>query len=309
MAVHQKRLLDDKHLAEETKGYNFFKKYYEKVPIIESIDYENNTIDYEDVSSDSNRRLFDVLNANDSSFDMRASFFDFSCIINRYSIISDEISGGTKKFYFDRVGMISSTRLLEIYTKSTGGHEDFTLNGIKIKPNPLILEAISSFMNEKVETLVAPLQGDFHEMNIFQNGYVIDFEGAGWNRVATDISTFLHHLIAGGNYLGLKYAKWSTPFTANQASGITLKHHDISISLSAARKKLLNEYIENLLEEMNPSIIENINREIGMMLAVRLFTVYDVTKMSDDDQLITFIIANYFFTDGEIIAKLRELFF
>ena len=110
--------------------------------------------------------------------------------------------------------------------------------------------------NQVDTTYVIPSQGDLHDMNIFQNGYVVDFEAAGWNRLSTDLATFIHHILVGGNYFGPIYAKWAEAMKlppSNQVKNIG--NNAFQVKLSTARKILIKDYMRFYIGGLDPGTI------------------------------------------------------
>ena len=75
--------------------------------------------------------------------------------------------------------------LYEKFPSSIGNR--VTLNSHSVYTQADALNQLVDFINQVDTTYVIPSQGDLHDMNIFQNGYVVDFEAAGWNRLSTDL--------------------------------------------------------------------------------------------------------------------------
>ena len=162
--------------------------------------------------------------------------------------------------------------------------------------------------NQVDTTYVIPSQGDLHDMNIFQNGYVVDFEAAGWNRLSTDLATFIHHILVGGNYFGPKYAKWAEAMKlppSNQVKNIG--NNAIQVKLSTARKILIKDYMRFYIGELDPDTISALDKEFSYMLAFRLLTVFDVTIMAQEDLETIFILMNYFVSEETLDQKLARL--
>ena len=163
--------------------------------------------------------------------------------------------------------------------------------------------------NQVDTTYVIPSQGDLHDMNIFQNGYVVDFEAAGWNRLSTDLATFIHHILVGGNYFGPKYAKWAEamklPPPSNQVKNIG--NNAIQVKLSTARKILIKDYMRFYIGELDPDTISALDKEFSYMLAFRLLTVFNVTIMAQEDLETIFILMNYFVSEETLDQKLARL--
>jgi thiamine kinase-like enzyme len=181
------------------------------------------------------------------------------------------------------------------------------LNSYSFHKNTSALSQIIKFTNNIGMTYVIPSQGDLHDMNIFQNGYVVDFEAAGWNRLSTDVATFLHHIMAGSNYFGPKYAKWAETMNVLPSEQVNnTGNGSAHVVLNTMRKNLIKDYMHYYIDQLDPSIISRLDQEFSYMLAFRLLTVYDVTNMTQEDQDIVFILVNYFISDETLDEKLAR---
>jgi hypothetical protein len=309
MTKYRKTFPNSTLLNEELEGYWFYSNYYRQLPNVTTISESSHYIDYEDISSDKNTTLFSLLRNSDTNIDMRSFFLDMSQIARTYGKYSHVIAGGTKKFYAQRIDRLRSNEIAKLYEKFQGqiGNQ-LTVNSHSFHMQTDVLNQIVGFTDSIDMTYVIPSQGDLHDMNIFQNGYIVDFEAAGWNRLSTDLATFIHHIIVGGNYFGPKYAKWAEAMKLppiNQVKNIG--SNTVQLELSAARKSLIKDYMRYYIGELNPGTVSTLDREFSYMLALRLLTVFDVTKMTQEDLEIIFILMNYFVSEETLDKKLARL--
>lgn len=233
---------------------------------------------------------------------MSEFFRDLSSLANTMGIWSHIKAGGTKSFYINRLHMIESPQFLRQYEEFCADESLKSVNGLIVYILDDLLYAVKKYVKDMQEnmnnTYVIPSQGDVHDMNIFQNGYLVDFEAAGWNRLSTDISTFIHHIICGGNYFGPSYAKWaeSKPNPLGRSKEITHADGKVWVNLNTSRQRIVHDYMKYYIKGIDKNILSKINREICVMMSLRLLTVFNVAAMSPDDRNIIFILANYFFS-------------
>jgi len=258
----------------ELSGYEFVKDYFENVPQIIEVSSRKDiySIDFVRVDIPPITILTKALDQNFYT-DLSKLFSEFAiCSNNNLKVGSAE--GGTKLFYLDRIGRINSKLLDKDLVVKT-------------------LDSIRCFDHG----YVVPSQGDFHERNISTNGYLLDFEGGGWNLLSTDIATFLWHSLFVGNYFGPKYAKWSTSvdkkMIKDTPSAIILKDGLVSLNLNEARFRLISDYINLYLNQLNIDL-NLIQRDICIAIAFRLLTVFQLEAMSPNDQKITRLLVNSF---------------
>lgn len=238
---------------------------------------------------------------------MSSVFAELAQITRRNNKLSDAVTGGTKKFYIDRLRLLQRKQLINNYEFFLAQQKPNSVNFLAISKKDDILKYIQTFTEDLKLTYVTPSQGDIHDMNIFQNGYIVDFEAAGWNRLSTDIATFLHHVLFGSNYFGPKYAKWANSLQVKSTAELALTKEGTRIDINSARKKLVKQYMRFYVDNIDENIAYKIDYEICVMIALRLLTVFDVTKMSRKDREITFSLVNYFLSDDPLERKLARL--
>lgn len=141
------------------------------------------------------------------------------------------------------------------------------------------------------------------------NQYLLDFEGSGWNLLASDIATTVWHTIFAGAYFGPKYAKWKsaedTYSFQKDPKQLELAARSVQLHLAANRQRLLNDYVETYIDRLDVRPSDN---DICTGIAFRLLTVFPVSNMDTTDRAITFTLANFFMDPSAGLAeKLSQL--
>ncbi|QCT40941.1 hypothetical protein FBF24_03525 [Candidatus Saccharibacteria bacterium oral taxon 488] len=309
-----KNFSDIEHLELELAGYDFFRQYYKRVPSIISINKKGLYIEYSDLCDTGNQTLFHILRSG-TGIDMSEFFKDLSNLANTMGIWSHVEAGGTKIFYINRLHMIESPQLLKQYEEFCADESLKSVNDLSVYIRNDLLYMVKKYVKDMQKnmnnTYVIPSQGDVHDMNIFQNGYLVDFEAAGWNRLSTDISTFIHHIMCGGNHFGPLYAKWANPEPnpLNRSKEITYTDGRAWIRLNTSRQRIIRDYMEYYIKGIDKSILSKINREVCVMMSLRLLTVFNVAAMSPEDRSTIFILANYFFSHYTIEESVNSCCF
>lgn len=283
----------------EHRGYTFFARYYPIVPSHFSLDLSLHVIRYQDVTIGGAVILTDLIRQN-QVVDFRQTFETLAQIAREHAEYRP-CEGGTKTFYLDRIDRLATIEPL--YIKWAHKNQPISVNECIVTADLALFDSIRKSLNTFRHGLCVPSQGDLHERNIFDNGTIIDFEGAGWNLVATDIATFIWHTLVVGNYFGPKYAKWANDdelrFLTRSLQEIELSPtKEVTIQLSDSRISLLNQFINHYVAKI-PQINNDVLHQSTVAIAFRLLTTFPVDKMTKDDRHIIFSLANYFFSSED----------
>jgi hypothetical protein len=309
--LYIKTILDLERQQAELAGWQFFARYYDKIPaIVHSAGNHSLDVMYEDVSSDGSVVLTTAL-ACDEPVELEPLFSQLAEITNAHAHYRQS-EAGTQRFYLDRVERLDLHHLVVAYADFARKRSTIAINGQPTTIDPDLLRNVISEISMLSEGLCAPSQGDYHERNIFCNGYIIDFEAAGWNLVSTDIATFVWHTLFAGSYFGPQYADWSTSadklaFAAEPSKQLNYEHGDISLQPSRARVELLDSFSSAFVDKIDLQKADR--RQISVAIAFRLLSMFKPAEMSVADRHMVFGLANYFFepTRGfdEAFARLR----
>lgn len=294
----------------ETKGYEFFAPFYAKVPkILERSDEDKPSITYEKVNPARGRLVADML-YDGNLVDLREVFASLASIANK-EYQKRVSTGGTRVFYIERTGSLADRQMTDRYAEYLRSSPLLTINRQSVPASKDLLQCLREQINGFQDGICIPSQGDLHERNIFTNGYIIDFEGAGWNHAATDLATFLWHTMFAGNYFGPQYAKWSTTVDKKrhreQKPQITSDNHEITIELSQARSHLLSQYLDaymNSLIFLDDQLLSDVCKSI----AFRLVSTFSPLAMNIKDRVAAFTLANFFYdSDSNLYDKMKIL--
>ena len=303
--VFIKNFGSEANYQQELDGHAFLAEYTDRIPKIISTKFEpgNFAITYEQVIGPGVQMVSDAINTHED-VDLSALLTDMATVTRDHAG-TRQAGGGTRLFYLDRLPRLDTPDIRVI-------HKGLMQNGILPRIDNSQESLRGSLLDDvaaQVSTfnigLCVPSLGDFHERNVFTNGILVDFEGAGWNHVATDVATFIWHTLFVGNYLGPKYAKWSvdkdkdwlrtTPPQLYVTDGV------VHLEISAGRRKLLKDYLRLCFNPIAGGMVSD--KDVLFAMAFRLLTVFPVNEMSNDDQRIVFAISNFLTRGG---LSLRE---
>lgn len=296
---------------QEYAGYHFFKSYCSKIPDLVGFDYVDQAtceIRYSDQRQNGSVTVYEALH-NGESIDIRSLFNNLAVIANNHAQ-KKQSEGGSRMFFLDRVERLDEPRLTKDYNKWINNGRDYSINRIHIQKQPQLLSQLQYIARSFDHGVCAPSQGDLHERNIFTDGTVIDFEGAGFNLIATDIATFIWHTLFAGPYFGPIYAKWAMSEEPLDTSGIiNVYENNINISLQNNRCELIEQFVDSYVNRLNVLKSEDINK-ISLAISYRLLTTLYVKDMSEKDQELSFALACYFIQSPNIswLKKIKKLY-
>jgi len=296
-------------LRREQYGNVFLKSFFEDIPLILRIKIDGKIFEIHFQRTNlSGAELVANCLYEDKPVNLIPCFKKLANI-HKKNMNSRQSAGGTEIFYLNRRERLSP-KLENLYQEFLKRHEQYRVGGLKVSLNPLLIDKLHKDVSAFVYGYCVPSQGDFHERNIFTNGFLVDFEGAGWNMLAGDIATFLWHSLFVGNYFGPKYARWSLPadkkWLDETPSQLGLINNTFILKLSAVRRTMVQDYLVSYLSEFE--LDEYSQTQISNAIAFRLLTVFPVGEMDSTDQKITFILANFFANDDiSLRAKLTVL--
>lgn len=308
---YKKKLESPERLHSEVAGYTFFSKYYNKIPKRTSVSGKSGASEvcYEYLLT-SKRLLLgsSITQANDVN--LRDMFRSLADIVNRHAV-KRFAEGGTRAYYCNRLQRLTNGELACDYMYFVDQHPEIQIGDLYFSSDPHLLEKISNKVASLQYGWCAPTHGDLHELNIFSDGHLIDFEGAGWNHIATDIATFLQHILFIGNHFGPRYAKWADDkdkqALQHQAPQLVYDSGVVNTSISKARFDLAGQFLANYVAQIN--VIDNtMEDQIAAAIAFRLLTVFEILSMNSMDRRLAYVLANYFANDKPSLAnKLQDL--
>lgn len=290
----------------ELDGWRFFSRYYRKVPHLHASDSVSDiVIHYENLSHHGHPAICDAL-ASDQRCDITAVWEDLRNIADDFAE-QRQAEGGTQLFYLARSGRLSRPDLLRAYQEFARNHPSVSVNGIDVVIDPGLIQSVLRQLPDLNEGYCAPSQGDYHERNIFTNGYIVDFEAAGWNLIATDIATFVWHTLYAGSHFGPRYADWSpaddkVAAQATPVPQLRYAYGKVSVEISPARKQLLQTFVDSYLTQISSDLYDE--SDVRTALAFRLLSMFHPEAMTADDQVLVFALANLHFGTSKPLAAL-----
>ena len=298
IAVFTKFYSDRGLYLRELKGRQFIEQYWQNVPkLLSSSECEGTfSLVYADVRfNDPKPTLVTELLGNNLVVQNWSEILNLYLYVTKNFIQHHKAGGGTQLFYIDRIGNLDKI-LRNDYKDVRSYDESYIVNGKTISLSEDLIGSVLKAIGGMRVGLCIPSQGDFHERNIYSDGTVVDFEGAGWNLLATDVATFLWHSFFVGNHFGPLYAIWSTNQDKHKLSiyrqQIRITDLNVSIELNSARHKFICNYVDNYLFKLNFNVKEA--EAVSSAIAFRLLSMFNVPTIELPDRKLVYILANYF---------------
>lgn len=285
--VIQKQFTSTKDATSEREGYDFLSQYYSNIP--KYMGQTGSRLMYENKSNDKITSVAEALYAGKQPSMSRV--FAQYIKVSKKEAKTRRSEGGTKIFYINRLHRLTD-ELEENYMEWCKANNSIQFFNIIHSTNHSLITSIRKHCKDFEYGVCVPSQGDFHERNVLTDDTVIDFEGSGWNLIATDIATLLWHTIFAGQYFGLRYAKWASKETEKHLLQQALPSIDesvLSYSLSSARKAILSEYLEVFPSYLDEAGVDE--ESIKNAIIYRLFTTFEPMDMSEEDRRLTFAFA------------------
>ncbi len=289
------KVLDKHNFVRERDGYKSISEYYPVPKLIHassSIKKDGLLIfEYEDTIGKNCGLLVDQF-AHKKKLDK-----DFINILNLYRDIFlktlKKADGAAVDIFFkDRV----KTRLSEYYESSfIEKNVNFKLNGVQISGNLTeILENINKFFDNKNTKWCVMSQCDPNDLNIGTKPIIFDYTAGGNVPLMAEFATLFWYQLAQGSYLSLKYNREafvehrdiykSMDFV--ELDGGKLKHVPSHLRL-AFIKEYINHVIKPCFERIPFADRSSWYEEFKNYLAMKIIGVFDVSKMSKKDQLLS----------------------
>lgn len=290
------------HYGLEIDGYNFIQQYYTKIPRRFRTNSKKLKIEYEDVGKNCTT-LSEALDKN-LTIDMSKTWQELALLANkRWS--HTHAQGGTQLFYIDRLSRINDAKLALLTN-----YQLPKLDNYEAKIKPTFFTDLGKKIQELQYGICIPSQGDLHERNIFTNGVIVDFEGAGFNNIATDIATFVWHTIFAGSYFGPQYAKWATTKTSKKITVepkcFSIFGNTIKVNIDIKRQELILQFIYQYINRLNLADQDKYLDQVCLAIAFRILTTFQLSTMSEEDQKMSLVFAHLFAnTQFSLWEKLR----
>lgn len=296
----KKKFPDGDSLEMELQGYYFMRQHF-GVPftpmLLDVQKGEEWTLTYENIRH--TRQSQPITDGLDAEIDLSAWEVTLRAMrdiqLPKAKVRQPDRHSGSRRFFIDRLQRVTPA-MMEDYAGVAAASPEFQVNGLVVRLDPRLLIDLPARVDKMTEGLCVPSQGDYHERNIFTDGALVDFEGAGWNLAATDIANFIHHTLCGGNHFGPRYALWATQDHKMRLDSDfrQLEWHEgaIRLRLKPARRVALQAYIQSYVRtgDFDDAVLS----QVSTALAVRFLTLFSVMDMSEADRKLVYIFANLF---------------
>lgn len=303
------KVLDKQNFTREYTGYKNISKYF-PVPrlIYASLSMKKDGLlifEYED-TVDKNRGLLVDQFAHKKKIDK-----DFINILNLYKNVflkTLKKSDGTAAdiFFKDRV----KTRLHQYHKSSfIKKNVNFYFNESQISGDLVkVFMGINTFFNKKNTKWCVISQCDPNDLNIGTKPIIFDYIAGGSVPLMAEFATFFWYQLAQGSYLSLKYNRdafvdhkdiyKSMDFV--KLNGGKLKHTPSPLRL-AFIKEYINHIIKPCFEQIPFEDRENWYEEFKNYLAMKIIGVFDISKMSKKDRLLSIGYLHLFY-DAKVVS-------
>lgn len=290
----------------ELKGYEIVSKHYKVPKLIYSTNNEKNGLllyEYNEKVKENKGLLVDFFSVNE---DIDTVYIK---IINQYKAVFNktlkyDYTRNADIFFKDRV----KTRIDKFYDKQfyldMGKYNNVVLNNMKVKFNILeIVESIKEyFYTSNRKEFVVISQCDPNDLNICEDGMILDFLVGGYNPIMAEFATFLWYNIAQGEYLSLKYNKKAfekhSNIYDNMLSIKLLKENEFIFNIREIRKKAINLYIDNIMKPIiEENLISNWYVDFKNYIAMKILAVFNLQEMEENDKILSLSYLSLFYNN------------
>ncbi len=289
-----KRFDSAKQFNLELNGYDFISHYYKNIPNRLSINKDGLEIHYQNVGANSTT-VGDALSLGQTP-DLSSLWQELATIANT-NWSKTNSNGGTQLFYLDRLPRLFKPELKSLLSSNIHNYLP-SIGNYKTKLESDFFTNIATGVQDFSLGICVPSQGDLHERNIFTSGAIVDFEGAGFNHIATDIATFLWHTLFAGNYFGPKYAKWASQETSQQLATkpkcFSIYSNNIKVNIDSSRQELVLQFVEYYINKLSVANHKTYLDQASLAISFRLLTTFILSKMSIEDQKLSLVFSHLF---------------
>lgn len=208
------------------------------------------------------------------------------------------------KFFRNRV----SERIVPWYFSNNNLFlKNVVINGKKCTNTLNVLDMMCEYFEDRKLLTCVLSQGDPTDVNMSFDPIFADFECAGFNPIISELATFFWcHLIAGHYFYPKYHPEAYKQVVALRKPNISYKisgdviYIDFSLDLSASQILLIKSFFAAFpLDKINSELED----DFLYFLLMRIFGTFDVTKMSEEDIVLSIALANVFFVEDKNIFK------
>ena len=310
------KVLTIEDYIKELKGYNKLKEYYPVSKLIynRKISSKNGILifEYED-SVDSQSGLLVKLFFNNHSFnDDRLLFLKILNVYRNVFIktISKTQETSSDVFFSNRI----KTRINKFYSKDfldSCSNKKFKLNNFKIVLNTEgIIVSVKKYFKIKKNKWSVISQCDPNDLNIGTKPVLFDYLAGGENPVMAEFAVFFWYNLAQGSYLSPKYNSSLKEYIKNRdkIDNVLLINNIIKHKISKKRKEFILCYIDKVIFPVIKKIdvYEDWYNDFKNYFAMKVLAVFDVSKMSKKDMLLSLGYLELFYNNQDI-KNLKDL--
>lgn len=305
-----------KDYKKELEGYKSIKKYYKVPKLIYNKALDNNGIliyEYNKSIYDNHGLLVDYFAQNNK---LTNSYYkiinEFSQIFNltlkyKYTKNVDVFFKNRIKnrieYYYNKNFFDSLNKFDKIYFKN------ITINLHKVE---YIVKEIKNFFYKKNKTYTVVSQCDPNDLNICEDGMILDYLCGGDTPLMAEFATFVWYYIAQGEYLSLKYNKKAFEKhnkIYKKISEVRLSDNNLDFSVRRIRKKAINIYTDLVIEPIISKVnFANWYEEFKNYLSMKILAVFNLNDMEEKDKILslTYLVLFYEKDDIKNIKDLKN---
>lgn len=191
---------------------------------------------------------------------------------------------------------------------------EFVVNNQAYNLKQILIGIFKNLMeNKKLYSVIS--QGDPIDLNLLNDGTVIDLESAGKNSIVGEMAIFLNNILINGYSFFIKYAKSEYKnyikdyennkqrinFSYNQKDKQILCN--LNLDIPQKNLDLSIQYLAKILNMYDCKVIDNINKYFKYYFAFRMLSPKNLLEMSKQDSICALAILCYFYTHTSSIQE------
>ena len=306
------KILRKKDFEKEKAGYHHIKKHYTVPRLLYSkCDYEKGILLYEyNLNLNDNCGLlvdyFAKTNTLDDTF--------FQILDNYYAVFKKTLALRMTKsvdvFFKDRIPLKLECYLEQKFI-SKYNHIKMFINGQLVEYSLRnIIEEIKAFFSIRDRTYTVVSQCDPNDLNICEDGMILDYLGGGFTPLMAEFATYLWFNLAQSEYLSLLYNPESYLLHGDIQQHIRqIRIHDelaFEFRVRDIRKEAIFQYIELIIKPL----LENLDFaswyvEFKNYIAMKILSVFDLRTMKEEDVLLSLAYLGLFYRSN--FTKIEDL--
>lgn len=312
------KILDKKNFIRENNGYMILSKHYPVSRLIYASPYVKRKgvliFKYENTISKNKGLLVDQFAYEDELSKELINILNLYKKIFLKTLQKDH-GKASDIFFKDRL----RNRIPKYYSlQFTRKNFNFSLNGnkISVSPNPIFKNVSRFFKNEDKKWCVVS-QCDPNDLNIGIKPIIFDYTAGGLVPLMAEFATFFWYQLAQGSYLSLKYNKKAFidhKEIYKKMDHVSVRGNKIKHIPSEMRLAFIEEYVKCIInpcfKKIPPGDIDDWYEQFKNYLAMKIIGVFNVSKMSRKDQLLSMGYLQFFYNKNithpdELLALIK----